>query len=167
MKNTSAISVACFNQDVWIRVEGCGSFECSTGLREYAKMMIEQGYLNYIIDLKNCHQMDSTFMGTITGIAQYLSKNCGGALQVVNVSEHNKELMEGLGLDQLFSIYPLILGHKTPSSNNDHPFFTTPSLLAKNAKAASRDTLLSAHKALVLANNANAEKFRNIFDYIH
>ncbi|MFI0348271.1 MAG: STAS domain-containing protein [Chthoniobacterales bacterium] len=161
-----SISAACFDHDVWIRITGRGCFECSTNLKTYVKMMIEKGYDHYIIDLMDCQQMDSTFMGTITGIAQELRRKKKETLRVINVSEKNQQLMENLGLDQLFLIQPLSTGRKLPPFLDDRFFCTNPILCEENEKSIKRELFVSAHKALVSAHEANAAKFQNLFDLI-
>ncbi|HLB32626.1 MAG TPA: STAS domain-containing protein [Chthoniobacterales bacterium] len=109
-----SVSVATFDHNVWIRIVGRGSFKSSIDLKEWIQPIIEQRSYNYIIDLVDCEQMDSTFMGTLAGIAQRLRAKKQGVLKVINANEVNRELMESLGLDQLFSIQRLSLGRELP-----------------------------------------------------
>lgn len=161
------ISAACFGQDVWVRVVGRGTFECSPELKEHVRKLIEKGYHEYIINLIDCEQMDSTFMGTIAGIAQRLRKEGKGLLKVVNANSYNQEQMENLGLDQLFSIQPLSHGKEQPPSDDCYCCCKKPILSRESEKLARREVLISAHKALVLANQANAKKFQNFFESLH
>jgi hypothetical protein len=96
-------------------------------------------------------------MGTMAGIAMRLRDVGGGDLWVVNRGERNGELLAGLGLDALFSDKPL------PASCD----------LAKNEpvhytadKAATRTAMDEAHKACVIVNPANTEKFRDVIDLL-
>src|ERR1043165_1280780 len=93
--------------EVWIRVEGRGSFQNSPALKEFTRRLMEDGRREFVVDLKNCPAMDSTFMGTLAGLAIRLREAGGGALWVVNRNERNAELLAGLGLDPLFSDSPL------------------------------------------------------------
>ncbi|MEQ1854223.1 MAG: STAS domain-containing protein, partial [Chthoniobacteraceae bacterium] len=96
--------------EVRIRVEGKGTFQTSPGLREFARRMIEEGRRKIIIDLEGCTGMDSTFMGTLAGIAMRLREAGGGDLWVINRSPRSAELLGGLGLDALFSDKPVPAG---------------------------------------------------------
>jgi anti-anti-sigma factor len=159
------ISVACFDQDVWIRVTGRGNFKCSVALKQLVQEMITKGYYHYVIDLRKCEQLDSTFMGTVTGIAQRLCQYQESQFKVVNVSQSNQELMENLGLDQLFLIQPLSMKEEFPPDLNPS-CFTESSLSIPSAeeKAKVQEVIFSAHETLVAINKDNAEKFKNVFE---
>lgn len=161
------ISVACFDHNVWIRVTGRGSFKCSGILKELVQKQAEKGYYNYILDLLHCEQMDSTFMGTITGLAQRLRQKKQGALKVTNVSESNQKLMENLGLDELFPIRPLSLGSEMPKLGDE--CFCDPMELVKvtEDKTATQEIVISAHQALIAADQKNIEKFKDLFEVMH
>ncbi len=58
-----------------------------------------------VVDLQVCTGMDSTFMGTLAGLANRLTEN-GGALQVVGADEKSRHSLEDLGLDFLMAINP-------------------------------------------------------------
>src|SRR5450631_2319235 len=55
--------------EVWIRVEGRGSFQNSPALKEFSRKLIDEGRRKFVVDLKSCLAMDSTFMGTLAGLA--------------------------------------------------------------------------------------------------
>ena len=95
---------------VWIRVEGKGTFQNSGGLKEFSKTLIADGRRDFVVDLENCPAMDSTFMGTLAGLALRLREAGGGRLWVKNCNERNEDLLAGLGLDALFSADPLPCG---------------------------------------------------------
>jgi len=153
-----SILVGTANRTVWVRVEGKGSFLNSTGLKEFAKEMINRGFREFAIDLKNCTVMDSTFMGTLAGIALRLRELGQGNLRVTNLNERNSDLLSNLGLDQLFVIEPRISA----------PEMTTETPLAGAApdKVTQAQTMLEAHEACVEANEANAAKFKDVLEYL-
>ena len=66
--------------------------------------MVNRGYREFVIDLQDCAMMDSTFMGTMAGVALRLKELGQGHLHVVHCGERSRELLSGLGLDQIFSI---------------------------------------------------------------
>ena len=54
---------------LWLRVTGKGSHEICPGLKCFATERIDEGARHFVVDLETCPAMDSTFMGTLTGIA--------------------------------------------------------------------------------------------------
>lgn len=143
---------------MWVRVEGKGSFLNSTGLKEFAKEMVNRGFREFAVDLCNCPVMDSTFMGTLAGIALRLRELGQGQLRVTNLNERNRDLLGNLGLDQLFTIEN---GAKPPEQVAQQP-------LAPGAtdKVAQAQTMLEAHEACVQADESNAAKFKDVLDYL-
>jgi anti-anti-sigma factor len=143
--------------EVWIRIEGRGSFQNSPALKDFSRRMIEEGRRHFIVDLKNCTVMDSTFMGTLAGLAIRLRETGAGELWVVNRNERNAELLAGLGLDPLFSDKPL------------------PSLQAVDCrqavhhpgdKAATREAMHEAHAACIAVDPRNADKFKDVIEHL-
>ena len=65
----SSIQVGVNGPAVWVRVEGKGSFLNSGNFKEFAREMVNRGYREFVVDLDNCAMMDSTFMGTMAGVA--------------------------------------------------------------------------------------------------
>jgi anti-sigma B factor antagonist len=145
---------------VCVRVEGKGSFLNSTGLKEFAKEMINRGFREFAIDLKNCPVMDSTFMGTLAGIALRLRELGQGTLHVINLNERNSDLLSNLGLDQLFCIEARAETPASPSAAQ------VPLVSAAPDKVAQARTMLEAHEACVEANEANAAKFKDVLEYL-
>ena len=144
-------------REVRIRVEGKGSFQCSPALKEFSRRMIEEGRREIIVDLKDCPAMDSTFMGTLAGIAMRIRDAGGGELWVVNRNERNSELLAGLGLDALFSDKPV------PVEMNGA---AVRAIEFQADKAATREAMHEAHAACVAVNPANAEKFKDVLELL-
>lgn len=148
-----------------MRVEGKGSFLNSTGLKEFSKEMINRGFREFAIDLKNCPVMDSTFMGTLAGIALRLRELGQGSLRVTNLNERNNDLLANLGLDQLFLIEARG-GAPTPVSAQVPIAAQVPLVSAAPDKVTQAQTMLEAHEACVEANEANAAKFKDVLEYL-
>ena len=88
----------------WIRVSGKGDLSNSPRVSSFAKHMIAKGEKRIVVDLEDCTVMDSTFMGTLTGISRKLQAAGGPKLEVINANERNQDLIEGLGLDFIFTL---------------------------------------------------------------
>ena len=152
-----SILVGTSDRTVCVRVEGKGSFLNSTGLKEFTKEMINRGYREFVVDLKSCPVMDSTFMGTLAGVALRLRELGQGQIRVVNLNERNFDLLGNLGLDQLFSID----GEPVPVPASDKPLSSGPVDKEVQAK-----TMLDAHTELVEANPDNVAKFKDVIEYL-
>src|SRR6516162_1968380 len=89
---------------VWIRLEGNGTFSDSTALKDFAKAMIHRGAREFLVDLRDCPAMDSTFIGTLAGISLWLRELGEGCLCVLNLNDRNAQSLCSLGLDQFFNM---------------------------------------------------------------
>lgn len=156
MTANPSILVGTANRTVWVRVEGKGTFLNSTGLKEFSKEMINRGHREFVVDLRNCPLMDSTFMGTLASIGLALRGLGQGELRAINLNERNRDLLTNLGLDQLFT-----LGGKEEAAVRTKPLEEEPA-----DKLAQTQTMLEAHEACVAADGANAAKFKDVIDYL-
>jgi anti-anti-sigma regulatory factor len=143
--------------EVWIRVEGRGSFQNSPALKEFSRRLIEEGRRKFVVDLKNCPAMDSTFMGTLAGLAIRLRDTGSGELWVVNRNERNAELLAGLGIDPLFSDNPLPCAQRADCREAIHHAAD---------KSATREVIREAHDTCVAVDPRNAEKFSDVLDHL-
>jgi anti-anti-sigma regulatory factor len=148
---------------VWVKVEGKGSFLNSGNLKEFAQEMVNRGYREFIIDLERCAAMDSTFMGTMAGVALRLKELGKGHLHVVHCGSRSRELLSGLGLDQIFSIHsngstaPPDCSQLQPDGHHD---------AIEQQKREQARTMLEAHEALCTAAPENFLRFKDVLDYL-
>jgi len=156
MKAGSKILVSCSDYIVWIRVEGNGSSTDSTALKDFVKEMIHRGAREFIVDLSNCPAMDSTFIGTLTGISLRLRELGEGSLYVLNLNERNAESLCSLGLDQLFNI-------RVSEIREEGQALEMP---LKEDHTARAQTMLEAHEALIKAVPENLPKFKDVIRYL-
>ena len=155
-----SILVGTTAKTVWVRVEGKGSFLNSTGLKDFAREMVNRGFREFIMDLKNCPVMDSTFMGTLAFIALRLRELGQGQLRVININDRCRDLLANLGLDQLFTI-----DQKAPTPLASQAA-QQPLEAGATDKTAQAQTMLEAHEACVEANPENAAKFKDVLEYL-
>jgi anti-anti-sigma factor len=153
---SSSVLVGSLGRTVWLKVSGRGTFQNSPNVKEFVKQMIERGHRDFVIDLDGCELMDSTFMGTLAGIALRLREVGEGGLKAVNVNPRNASLLENLGLDQLFDVEA---GQGAPAPASLRQAEAVPE---ENA----RETVLKAHEALIEADAENAIKFQDVVDYL-
>ena len=143
--------------EVWIRIEGRGTFQNSPTLKEFSRKLFEEGRRRFVVDLKNCPAMDSTFMGTLASLAMRLRDFGGGDLWVVNRNERNTELLAGLGMDMLFSNQPLASMHNGDCKEAIHHIAD---------KAATREAIHEAHAACVAVDPRNTDKFKDVIEHL-
>jgi hypothetical protein len=130
-------------------------------MKEYTRRMVQRGHRNFVVDLLGCELMDSTFMGTLAGIALRLREIGSGSLTVLNPNPRNRGLLENLGLDHLFSfdLPPGVTAAPPPAAQEVIP----PPPANSSAQHA---TILSAHEALVEADPENEERFKDVLDLL-
>jgi anti-sigma B factor antagonist len=158
----SSIQVGVNGPAVWVKVEGKGSFLNSRNFKEFAREMVDRGYREFVVDLANCAMMDSTFMGTLAGVALRLKELGHGHLNVVRCGERSRELLSGLGLDQLFSIHGN--GQIAPECKSLKQKADGESPVGKKQEQAR--TMLEAHEALCQAAPENLTRFKDVLDYL-
>ncbi|MFN2542720.1 MAG: STAS domain-containing protein [Chthoniobacterales bacterium] len=156
----SSIQVGVNGPAVWVKVEGKGNFLNSGNLKEFAREMVDRGYREFVIDLGNCAMMDSTFMGTMAGVALRLKELGHGHLHVVHCGARSWELLYGLGLDQIFDIHGN--GATAPQCKE----FAGEAATRADQKQEQARTMLEAHEALCEAAPENVLRFKDVLDYL-
>ncbi len=162
MSNQNQILVGKFGGFSWIRCIGKGSFENSPKMKQWAEAQVATGRHTVVVDLEECTGMDSTFMGTLAGIAKRLRKFSDGALQVTGASEKCRNSLEDLGLSMLMQIEP-----KAPIWKDD--LVCVRSSLQEcslNTVVDSTQHVFDAHKQLCEAYEGNDEKFSTVLDVL-
>jgi anti-sigma B factor antagonist len=157
----SSIQVGVNDQAVWVRVEGKGNFLNSGNLKEFTREMINRGYREFIVDLESCAMMDSTFMGTMAGVALRLKELGQGHLHVVHCGVRSRDLLTGLGLDQIFNIHAD--GSEAPQFEVLHGRTAVEPTVQKQQQA---QQMLDAHEALCEAAPENISRFKDVLDYL-
>ncbi len=160
MNAQGTILVGVQQGEVWVRVDGRGTFANSTGLRQFAKEMTKRGHRQFHVDLSCCSLMDSTFMGTLAGIALHLRDEGGGIVYIHHANERNHDLLRGLGLDHILTLTDACV----------NPSFTdqtsAPCASKEDPAVTQARTVLEAHEALIKADPENIAKFKDVLDYL-
>jgi anti-sigma B factor antagonist len=122
--------------------------------------MFERGHRAFVIDLAECPVMDSTFMGTLAGLALRLRESGNGSLLVCSVNERNADLLRNLGLNNLFSVES-----KADAVNQTgaESTLSSDSNLSRLDHAA---CMIEAHEALVDADPENFARFKDVLEYL-
>src|SRR5438045_968825 len=124
--------------------------------------MLDRGYREFVMDLADCAMMDSTFMGTMASVALRLKELGDGHLHVVHCGNRSRELLSGLGLDQIFSIHTE--GSAAPNCTDLDGENSTD--ISSQQKREQAETMLAAHEALCEAAPENFTRFKDVLDYL-
>ena len=133
----------------------------SPAVKAFGDARIADGETCVVVDLGGCTGMDSTFMGTLAGMAARVSAVDGGVLQIADAGDRNRRSLEDLGLDFLMEIDP-------PGSNwGSHLEIIREKLQAPPPADRIGDLertrlVLEAHQTLSDVNGQNAETFKNV-----
>lgn len=158
----SSIQVGVDGPVVWVRVAGRGSFLESGSLKEFGREMVNRGYREFVFDLQECAMMDSTFMGTMAGMALRLKELGQGHLRVIHCGARSRELLSGLGLDQIFEIQ----SDGASTGPRCEILEKTERGEAGESKRAQATTMLEAHEALCEARPENRTRFKDVLEYL-
>jgi anti-sigma B factor antagonist len=90
------------NATILFRVQGLGNMHNAIPLADFADSAMKTGARRFAFDLSGCEGMDSTFMGTLVGIALSVRETTEGWVCLLNTSPANRELLEIVGADKFF-----------------------------------------------------------------
>lgn len=161
----SPILVGVFDGFSWIRFEGKGSFMNSPAVKAFGDSRIAAGETRMVVDLAGCTGMDSTFMGTLAGMAARLSAQENGGLQIAEPGERNRRSLEDLGLDFLMEIDPpdaAWRGRVDEIRSELHE----PRMLGSHGREQRARHVLEAHQALAEINDGNAGEFAGVISQL-
>lgn len=166
MTDHSDIHFGNFDGFSWIRCSGRGDFEVSVPLKQCAEQLLTNGCRCLVIDLEACTAMDSTFMGTLTGLSLRLTKQAGGGrLEISSANEKNTNSLEDLGLDALMEINPssAIWQKSMAEIRLQLQAWESGNRLSMQERGIQ---VLDAHKTLAATNESNARKFETVLEIL-
>lgn len=134
---------------VLVQVIGLGNMFLAPTLHAFVESELKAGFSNFVVDLKLCDGMDSTFMGTFIGLSTEI-KNRFGWFCLVNVSEENMRLLKMLGVLHMVSIH---------EGEFPVPAGETTTLIPTNDPYARQKQIHSAHRLLLDADPENEKRF--------
>ncbi len=161
------LKVAIDGDAALVKLDGRGTFKIAPTLKQFAALAVDRDHCRrFVFDMRDCGGMDSTFMGVIAGIALRLQRAGAGPVAMVCVSPKTLALMTTLGLDRLLRIVP----DATAPAGNGQPDGAGPVLAPLETCGTSRrdnvQAMLDAHRDLASLSVANAERFRDVIDYL-
>lgn len=160
MNHQAGILVGIFNGFSWIRSEGKGSFANSPVVKAFGESRIEDGETCIVVDLGGCPAMDSTFMGTLAGMAKAMKS---GVVQVADAGDRNQSSLQDLGLDYFIEINPseAVWQNSLETIRGELQLPPNPGEPGELQRA---EICLDAHRNLSAISDDNEEKFRSVVD---
>jgi anti-sigma B factor antagonist len=147
---------------VWIKIGGRANFASSPDFKMLLEKLVQKGYAHFIIELQSCVLMDSTFLGVLAGFGMKLNPNGAPVergIELLNVTERVRELLENLGAVQLFKLTTGEL--KLP--NDVKP--CEPESINPTHEQITR-TSLEAHQTLMAINPENVARFKDVAQFL-
>jgi anti-sigma B factor antagonist len=144
-----------------VKITGRANFTFSPDFKTLLAELIQKGYGHFIIDLSECVLMDSTFLGVLAGYGIKLSQapSANGRVELSNPNPRITELLENLGVLQLFKILDGSL-----QLSGDVSVQTPASINPSHAEITR--TSLEAHQALMAANPDNVPRFKDVAQFL-
>jgi anti-sigma B factor antagonist len=161
MSKKSSIMVAVCDQVVCIKVCGKADYTSTLDLRNRIDDLWRQGYPRFVFELCDCVGMDSTFLGTLSGLGLEASEGQakkGPSLELFNPIPRISEVLENLGVAHLFKITDGVC----PSPCNYEPLLKSPDV----TRAEVTRNCLDAHKTLMDVNPNNVPKFKDVTQFL-
>ena len=159
-KTASTLCVAVVEQTAFIKVPGRANYASSIDLKNLVGELRQRGFSEFVLDLRECMTMDSTFLGVLAGLV--LRNNHpepeGPMIELLNPNNRVLDLIENLGVLSMFKVrneeLPCTLLFET---TNDSP---TPT------KEEVTRNCLEAHRTLININPANIPKFKEVTQFM-
>lgn len=161
---TDSIEVGEVDGSQWVRVHGKGNFTSSPRLKQYVEGCLEEGCEAVVVDLDDCPAMDSTFMGTLAGLAGRLMEK-DGSMTVVGLSERNRDSLVDLGLDAILELEEED-GASAWSENLEEIREGLQHWESSVTGAAVAEEVLEAHRKLCEVDGRNTEKFGAVLEVL-
>lgn len=145
-----------------VKIAGRANFTFSPDFKTLLAELIQKGYGHFIIDLSDCVLMDSTFLGVLAGFGIRLNRATagnGGPIELANPNARVTELLENLGVLQLFKILNGSL------QLSGEVCVQTPAPVNPSHEEITR-TSLEAHQALMEVNPDNVPRFKDVAQFL-
>ena len=87
-----------------IKIAGVGTFQKAGAFKTGYLQLISDGAKEFVVDLTECEQLDSTFLGIILGLGLYVRQLGLPQVHIVGANDMIRKLFMGTGLDQIFDM---------------------------------------------------------------
>ena len=145
-----------------IKIAGRANFASSPDFKTLLSELAQKGFGHFIIDLRECVLMDSTFLGVLAGFGMKLNPQGAPAargIELHGATARVSELLENLGAAHLFKLTTGEL--KLPADVKA----STPESINPSHEQIAR-TSLEAHQTLMAMNPENVSRFKDVAQFL-
>ncbi len=148
---------------VMIKIPGGATFHSSLDFKTLIQELRNRGHERFLLDLRDCLVMDSTFLGVLAGLGQRLTAAPGAGehsrMKLMCPSPRVSDLLENLGVTHLFN---MVNGFPTVPQS----FEAVAPAAGQPSKEEISRTCLEAHLTLMDLNPANIPKFKDVTRFL-
>ena len=148
----SKLHVAVVEGVACVKVDGPANFAAAVNFKSLVRQCCEEGGRVLLLDLSNCINMDSTFLGILMGMTSRLN-----LIELLNPSERIIDLLDNLGVLKLLTV-----GHGI----NPFDAELTPTDPVHVDKRSLTAASLEAHKLLMKINPENVPRFKDVAKFL-
>jgi anti-anti-sigma regulatory factor len=160
-QSPAKLMVAVFDHTVCIKIEGRADFTLSLDFKRLINELWQRGQRRFVLELCDCATMDSTFLGTLSDIALKFRDDPatkGFPLELFNPGPHIAEVMENLGIADLFKT---VTRHQPVTTN-----FETVARDSKSTQKEITTECLNAHNVLMALKPENVRIFKDVAQFL-
>ena len=160
--SSTNLSVLVGKNFVCIKIAGRANFASSPDFKTLLNELAQKGFGHFIIDLRECALMDSTFLGVLAGFGMKLNPQGAPAergIELHGATVRVGELLENLGAAHLFKLTTGDL--KLP----DDVQACVPESINPSHEQIAR-TSLEAHQTLMAMNPENVARFKDVAQFL-
>ena len=150
--SAGTIQVAVVDAVACVKIAGPANFALGVDFKTVVANCCEQGGRVLLLDLTDCVNMDSTFLGILMSMTSRLDR-----IELLNPSDRITDLLDSLGVMELLKV-----------GQGDNPFEARLDT-AESTKADKRaltEASLEAHQLLMKINPANVPKFKDVAKFL-
>ncbi|MCR5183830.1 MAG: STAS domain-containing protein [Opitutales bacterium] len=153
--------VTTFKNDVLVSIKGLAVY---TTCNDFAKFLEvigkDENYKKLIVDFNECTGVDSTLLGLLTQAANDMRER-GAELILQRANKRIEEVIINLGLEILATV---LKGGITHAGTDE--ILSSGTQSSREASPADNATILAAHESLIETSNENAQKFKQIVEFM-
>jgi anti-anti-sigma regulatory factor len=159
-KTASTLCVAVVEHTAFIKVPGRANYASSIDLKNLVGELRQRGFSEFVLDLRECITMDSTFLGVLAGLVLRNShpEPAAPSIELLNPNSRVLDLVENLGVLNMFKVTndpaPLTLCFE-PAADHAEP-----------SKEEVTRNCLDAHRTLMKLNPDNVPKFKEVTQFM-
>src|ERR1043165_9992203 len=103
-KTASTLCVAVLDQTAFIKVPGRANYASSIDLKNLVGELRQRGFTEFVLDLRECLTMDSTFLGVLAGLVLRNGhpETAAPSIELLNPNNRVLDLIENLGVLSMF-----------------------------------------------------------------